>query len=173
MSAAFAPPASDLAATLGIAPAEAEGVATFGRAAAHAAEEALSAALAQPVWLGGTAIQRMEPAEVEQEDWNLYHPVDLRWETAAATYTPVLLLPRAELQTLLPAAQGAADLPDMEALGRLLHDLADQLTAALQPALDPPVTFSLADVTNAPHDTDQPMVRVEHRLAAGREGMQT
>jgi flagellar motor switch protein FliN/FliY len=83
------------------------------------------------------------------------------------------MLPKAELQTLLPAARGAADLPDMEALSRVLRDLAGQLTAQLAQEFSPPVQLSLPEASAAPHDPNQPVLRVEHQMAAGHPGAET
>ncbi len=165
--------ASDvLVETLGLTPPQAAAVLAVGRLVAQHAEQALSAALAQPVQIGTAHFQRMEPAEIERENWGGYHPVDVRLQVGGATYAPVLMLPNAELQTLLPAARGAADLPDMEALGRVLRDVAAQLDARLQQEVSPPVRLSLPDTGAALSDPQQPVLRIEHRLLAGQPGAQ-
>jgi flagellar motor switch protein FliN len=162
-----------LAAALGRSPEQVAAVVAFGRFLAARAMETLSTALGQPVHIGRVRVQRLDPSQFESEDWASYHPIDVRWEAGGVVYAPLLLLPKAPLQTLLPAARGAADLPDMEQLGRLLRNLAERLTAALAGVAVPPVRLSLPDTGEASHDEQNVLLRVEHTLTVGAPGAET
>ncbi len=158
------------------------GLARFGAAVATYAGEALAQSLGQPVRFGPAEVRPAAPGEPENENLDLFHPVDVLWETdtgteGGAAYSALLLLPKVELQSVLPSARGSADLPDMEALGTLLRGLTEQVSHRLTALL--PVRISLADA-GAGHtpDHDQPQMRVEHTVSVGQsytgtEGAQT
>jgi flagellar motor switch protein FliN len=157
---------------LELAPPQATALSSFGAAASVAAAEAVGSALGQPVSVGLATVRRVAPGEIESENWDLYHPVDVLWETAGAIFSALALVPRAELQTFLPAARGTADLPDMEALGTLLRGVAEYVGARLQ--LLVPITFSLADAQSAATtDPNESYIRVEHTILVGNPGAET
>jgi flagellar motor switch protein FliN len=144
----------------------------FGQAASAAAADAVGSALGQPVSIGSATVRGVAPGEIENENWDHYHPVDVLWETAGAIFSALALVPRAELQTFLPAARGTADLPDMEALGTLLRGVAEYVGSRLQQLV--PITFSLADAqASAATDPNESYVRVEHPIMVGGPGAET
>ena len=160
------------AAGLEIESALSHGLSQFGAAVGAHAAEALSQALGQPVRFGAAQVRAAAPGEPENENLDLYHPVDVLWETAGTAYSALLLLPKMELQAVLPSARGSADLPDMEALGSLLRGLSEQVSARLAPLL--PVRISLADASAGQSpDHDQPQTRVEHTVSVGQAGAET
>jgi flagellar motor switch protein FliN/FliY len=148
-------------------------VIAFGRFVAQRAAEALSVAVAQPVRIGPAAVRRVVPGTLENENWDLYHPIDVLWEIDGQAHAAILLLPKAELQTLLPAAGGMSELPDMEALGRLLRELAAHVSDELALGPYPPIRLSLPEAAAVPHDPSQALVHVEHSVAAGHPGVET
>lgn len=144
----------------------------FGAAAAQYATDALNTSLGQPVQIGGASVRRVAAGEFESENWDLFHPVDVLWETGGAVYSALLLLPRAELQNVLPSARGSADLPDMEALSALLYQLAEHLAGELMMMV--PIQFSLADTgAGQAAGAGQSQVRLEHIVRAGPPGDET
>ena len=148
-----------------------EGLAHLGAAAASVAAEALRAAIGQPVRIGAGELRQAAPGELENESLDHFHPVDVVWDVAGSTYSALLLLPKSELQTVLPTARGSADLPDMEALGALLRSVAEQVGGRLSALV--PVQFSLSGegVGQAGNvGQDQPMLRLEHPVIVGQEG---
>ena len=150
------------------------GLARLSAAVASRAGEALTQAIGQPVRFGAAEVRAAAPGEPENENLDLFHPVDVLWEVAGTAYSALLLLPKVELQAVLPAARGSADLPDMEALGALLRGLADQISERLAAMV--PVRITLADAgAGAGHtpDHDQPQMRVEHTVSVGQVGAET
>lgn len=145
-----------------------DGLGHVGAAAAAGAAEALTAALGQPVRFGGAQLRPAAPGELENENLDLYHPVDVAWDVAGSDYSALLLLPKAELQTVLPTARGSADLPDMETLGALLRTVAEQVGGRLAALL--PVRFSLGGEGGGLAGQEQPQLRMEHPVAFGQEG---
>jgi flagellar motor switch protein FliN/FliY len=145
----------------------------LGRHVARSAAESLGLALGHPNSIGPATVRQTESGEIESEDWETYHPIDVRWEAGGASYAPLLLLPKAALQTVLPAAPGPGDLPDMEALGQLLRDLAGAVSAAAQQHFAPPIAISLPDAGAAPHDEHDTLLRIEHTVTAGTPGAET
>ena len=145
-----------------------DGLGHIGAVAAAVAAEALTGALGQPVRFGRAQLLPAAPGELENENLDLYHPVDVAWDIAGSAYSALLLLPKAELQTVLPTARGSADLPDMEALGALLHTVAEQVGGRLAELL--PVRFSLGGEGGAVAGQEQPLLRIEHPVAFGQEG---
>jgi flagellar motor switch protein FliN/FliY len=145
-----------------------DGLAHVGDAAALAASQALSAALGQPVHIGRAEVRPAAPGELENENLDLYHPVDVAWEVGDSSSSALLLLPKAELQTVLPTARGSADLPDMETLGALLRSVAEQVSSQLSALL--PVQFSLGGEGGGHAAHDQAQLRIEHPVAIGQEG---
>lgn len=161
-----------LAEALEIGAPQAAALSGFGSAAGTYAADALSASLGQPVMVGRAAVRRVAPGEVESENWDLFHPVDVIWETGGAAHSALVLLPKSELQNVLPSARGSADLPDMEALSALLHQLAEYLSGELMMMV--PVTFSLAGANGGqPANPNQPHMRLEHVVSAGPPGAET
>lgn len=155
---------------LGVSDAAAAALASLGSHLAAGAAGALSMALGQPVHVGPGTLRALAPGEIENESWDVSHPVDVRLDVGGTTFAPLLLLPKTELQSLLPAARGAADLPDMEALGALLRDLAEHLTDEIPGEL--PVRIGLPeanDTVSEPFSGDQ-QVRLEHRVVVGTQG---
>lgn len=140
---------------------------------AACAVEGLAEALGQPVQFGPSIMRLVAAHEVDSENWDYFHPVDLLCEIDGETFTLLLLLPKSELQSLLPSARGSADLPDMEALGDLLRQLADQLSAEAQRSGIRPVRFSLPGSGVAPHNAEESLLRVQHTVSVGTPGLDT
>jgi flagellar motor switch protein FliN len=157
------------AAALGISAEEAGALAHAGEIAATAAASALRDAIGQPIRIGAAQIRPAAPGEPENENLDLFHPVDMVWDVSGSVYSTLLLLPKAELQTVLPTARGSADLPDMEALGTLLRSVAEQVGAQLGRSV--PIQFSLSG-EGAGHGSghDQPQLRIEHPVSVGQDG---
>ena len=63
-----------------------ESLAHVGAAAASVAAQALSGALGQPVRIGRIEARPAAPGELENENLDLYHPVDVAWEVAGSAY---------------------------------------------------------------------------------------
>jgi flagellar motor switch protein FliN len=146
-------------------------LAHFGANVATHAAESLGAALGQPVRFGAVQVRPAAPGEPESENLDLFHPVDILWETAGTVFATLLLLPKLELQSVLPSARGSADLPDMEALGSVLRDLAEHISGRLMNLV--PIHFSLADGAGHVNDPNQPQMRLEHTASVGQSGAET
>lgn len=162
-----------IATVLGLQPEQAAVVEGFGRLVAQHATEALTNALNQPLHMGDVTVRQIEPGELENENWMTYQPIDVSWEVEGTTYAPVTLLPKALLQTVLPAARGTTDLPDMEALGQLMRELLNHVTEALAVEFQPPVQLSLNDASATPPEGGEAQLRVEHTVAVGSPGSET
>jgi flagellar motor switch protein FliN len=162
-----------IAETLATSPEVAARITTLAAAISQHASEGLGAILGQPVSFGPATLRSLPPQELESENWDFYHPVDLHWDIDGQTYTPLLLLPKSELQTLLPSAGGTADLPDMEALGSILRQLANQLSAEGEGDHLPSMWFSLPDAGMTPPEPGGALLRVQHTVAVGTPGLET
>ena len=145
-----------------------DALAHVGAAASREAAQALSVALGQPVRIGRADVRSAAPGELENENLDLYHPLDVAWEVSGSSYSALLLLPKAELQTILPTARGSADLPDLETLGALLRSVAEQVSGRLSTLL--PVQFSLGGEGGGVAAQEQAQLRLEHPVAIGQEG---
>ena len=156
-------------AALGVSSDQAAALRHAGMLAGAAASDALGSAIGQPVRIGPADLRPAAPGEPENENLDLFHPVDVVWEIAGSVYSALLLLPKSELQTVLPTARGSADLPDMEALGSLLRSVAEQVSARLSPSL--PAQFSLSgEGSGQAGGHDQPQLRIEHPVSVGHGG---
>ena len=166
---ATAPAAEAVAAALVIPAEQAAALAHLGKTAAAVASESLRTAIGQPVRIGDADLRRAAPGETDNENLDLFHPVDVVWDVSGSVYSALLLLPKAELQTVLPTARGSADLPDMEALGTLLRSVAEQVGSRLGQIV--PVQFSLSgEGAGQVTGHDQPQVRIEHPVSVGQVG---
>lgn len=165
--------ATDLAAALALDVEQAAALVGLGQAIASRGAELLQDALGQPITLGRAAARRLDPGEADREDWDTYHPVDVQWQMDGSSYSAIVLLPTAQLQTLFPDARGASELPDWEALGQVLRRVADELTTELSQRFQPAVRLSLPDGGNAPHDEGSAYLRLEHTISAGPPSAQT
>lgn len=166
-----------LAGILGVTPRQAEAVEAVGRFARDQAAELLGMALGQPVRFGPVTTRPMALSELEAENLaDVYQLIDVRWEWEGIPFAPILLLPNAQLQTLLPAARGTPDRPDLLDLSNHLRELADHLSTEFAQTLQLPIRLSLPDGAVAAiqeHSDQEELLRVEQTLSAGTPGAET